>query len=66
MKYIIYGERYHKHDPIVDSRTNEVIDDGTPKKIRLGSWDDKKLANSMAENIKSNVPKRSWRIWVEN
>jgi hypothetical protein len=31
----------------------------------LGSWSEKKIADSMAENIKTSVPKRSWKIWVE-
>lgn len=64
--YTIYGERYHKYDPIIDYRTKEVIDDGLPKKVKLGSWSDKKMADDMAENIKANTGKRQWRIWVES
>lgn len=64
--YTIYGERYHKYDPILDTKSGAVIDDGVPKKVRLGSWSDKKIADKMAENIKANAPKRSWKIWVES
>jgi hypothetical protein len=63
--YIIYGEKYKNYEPIVDHKTKEVIDNGEPKRIMLGSWSEKKIADSMAENIKTSVPKRSWKIWVE-
>lgn len=66
MIYTIYGEKYHKHDPIIDHRTKEIIDDGLPKKVKLGSWPDKKIADTMAENIKTNTGKRQWKIWVES
>jgi len=65
MIYTIYGQRYNKYEPIVDSKSKEVIDNGEPKLIMLGSWSEKKIADSMAENIKTSVPKRSWKIWVE-
>lgn len=72
MNYSIYGQRYNPYDPFVLDKDikgvgskGEVLDDGKPKKIRLGQWDDKKLADNMAENIKNSVPKRSWKIWVE-
>lgn len=63
--FTIYGERYKNYDPIVDPKSKEVIDDGSPKRIRLGQWDNKKIADGMAENIKNSVAKRSWKIWVE-
>lgn len=63
--YTIYGERYKSYDPIVDVKSKEVLDNGEPKTIKLGTWDNKKIADSMAENIKNTVPHRSWKIWVE-
>lgn len=72
MTFTIYGQRYHAYEPFVLDKDikgvgvkGEVIDDGQPKKVRLGQWDDKKLAENMAENIKSHCQKRSWKIWVE-
>lgn len=63
--FTIYGQKYHKYDPIINAKTKEVLDDGNPKIIKLGTWADKKIADNMAENIKASVPKRSWKIWVE-
>lgn len=65
MTYTIYGEKYKNYDAIIDYRTDEIIDDGFPKKVKLGSWPDKKMAEAMAENIKNSVAKRSWKIWIE-
>ena len=64
--FTIYGQRYHSYEPIVDAKTKEVLDDGTPKKVRLGAWAKKEVADSMAENIKSHMPKRMWKIFVES
>ena len=68
----IYGERYHPYEPIVLTsdvkgvgNKGDVLDDDQPKKVKLGSWFDKKIAEHMAENIKSRCAKRSWKIWVE-
>lgn len=63
--YNIFGQRYHAYAAFLDHKTGEVIDDGQPKQIKLGSWEDEKLAKGMAENIKANVPKRSWKIFVK-
>ena len=63
--YTIYGQRYYKYDPIVDNKTKEILDDGEPKRIMLGRWENKKTADVMAENIKANTGKRQWKIWVE-
>lgn len=63
--FTIYGERFNKYEPIVDPKSKEVIDDGNPKRVRLGQWSDKKIAENMAENIKNSVATRTWKIWVE-
>jgi hypothetical protein len=63
--HTIYGKRLHKYGSITDSKTNEVLDDGAPKKIRLGAWADKKIAEAMASNLKKSVKKNTWKIWVE-
>ena len=65
MTFAIYGQRHTAYDPIVDAKTGEVIDDGQPKKVRLGQWSSKETAENMAENIKRGMPKRNWKIWVE-
>jgi len=70
--FTVYGQRYHSYDPFILSKdiagigkAGDVIDDGKPKKIVLGRWDDKKMAEGYAANIKASVPKRSWSITVE-
>lgn len=63
--FTVYAERYNKYEPIIDQKTKEVLDDGNPKRVVLSSWSDEKLANNFADNVKNNVPKRSWKIWVE-
>lgn len=63
--YNVYGERYHKYDPIIDNKTKEVLDNGEPKRVKLSSWIDEKSAKIFAENVKNNVPKRSWKVFVE-
>ena len=64
--HIVYAERYNKYAPIIDSKSKEVLDDGTPKKVRLCGWEDGKTAKVFAENVKAHLPKRSWRIWIES
>ncbi len=70
--FTVYAQRYHAYDPFVLTKdikgvgnAGDVIDDGQPNRIRCGQWTDEKLAKNMAENIKSSVPKRTWKIWVE-
>ena len=70
--FSIYGQRYHAYDPFILSKdmkgvgkAGDVIDDGQPKKLRLGQWSDATLAEGMAENIRNAVPKRSWKIFIE-
>jgi hypothetical protein len=63
--FIVYGEKYKPCPPFINSKTNEVIYDGLPVKIQLSSWTVESLAKGFAENVKSNVPKRSWNIWIE-
>lgn len=63
--YTVYGERFHKYEPIIDSKSKEVLDDGTPKRVQLSSWNDEKTAKHFAEAVKAHLPKRSWKIWVE-
>ena len=65
MTYTIYGQRYNKYEPIIDNKTKEVLDDGEPKRILLGRWENKKTADDMVDNIKANTGKRQWKIWVE-
>ena len=64
--HIVYAERYKEYAPIIDNRTKEVLDDGTPKRVKLSSWEDKKTASTFAENVKAHLPKRSWRVWIES
>jgi hypothetical protein len=70
--FIVYGQRYHAYEPFVLTKdiagvgeAGDVLDDGQPKKIILGRWDDEKIAQNFAANIKASVPKRSWNVWVE-
>lgn len=72
MRFQILGQRYQPYAPIVlekdvngVGKAGDVLDDGQPKPVKLGSWSDKAIAESMANNIKSHMPKRSWKVWVE-
>lgn len=64
-EYVVYGTRYNKIDPIIDYKTKEVIDDGTPKQVTLGRFSNKIIAEGFMENLLKNVKKRTWKIWVE-
>lgn len=63
--FTVYGQRFHAHDPFIDPKTGDVLDDGQPVKIRLSSWADEGVAKHFAENVKASVPKRTWKIWIE-
>ena len=65
MTFIVKGKRYKPHEPFTDPKTGEVFDDGSPVEIKLGECLTEKMAKQFAENVKNNVPKRSWNIWVE-
>ena len=64
--FTVFAERYHKYEPIVDAKSKEVLDDGEPKRVRLSSWNDEKIAKHFAENVKAHLPKRQWKVWVES
>ncbi len=63
--FIVYGQRYHKYDPIIDAKSKEVLDDGQPKQVKLAEWESELVAKNFADNVKASVPKKSWKIWVE-
>jgi hypothetical protein len=63
--FIVYGQRFHAYDLIIDLKSGEVLDDGQPKKVKLSQWADESVAKHFAENVKNSVPKRMWKIWVE-
>jgi hypothetical protein len=70
--FIVYGQRFHAHDPFIlekdvngIGKAGDVIDDGQPVKIRLSAWQDEAVAKHFAENVKNSVPKRTWKIFVE-
>ena len=65
MPFTVFGQRYYKYDPILDSKTGEVIDDGSPKKVKLTECNDERVAKVFADNVKNSVPKKSWKIWIE-
>lgn len=71
--FTIYAQRFHAYEPFVLAKdikdigkAGDVIDDGQPKKIRLGQWSSQSVAEQMAENIKNSVPKRTWKIFIES
>jgi len=51
--FTIYGERYKNYEPIVDAKTKEVLDNGEPKTIKLGTWDNKKLQTTWQKTSKT-------------
>jgi len=63
--FTVFGKRQTDYEPICDLKTGEVFDDGKPKQINLGTWSDKTLAENYAANIRKNVTKKVWKIWVE-
>jgi hypothetical protein len=73
--HIVYAQRHKNYDPIVLAKdvngvgkAGDVIDDGTATVIRIGAWDDKKVAKNFAANVQESVDaikKKLWKIWVE-
>ena len=66
--YKIYALRSKPFDPIVDPKTKEVLDDGVPKQIKIGEWEDKATAKNFATNVQASmdaIKKKMWKIWIE-
>lgn len=61
---IVFGLRKTKRTPIFDSK-GVMVDDGSNSKIVLSSSFDEKISNIFAENIRANVDKKDWKIWVD-
>lgn len=64
MSFIIYGQRYHAHEPLLDQKGVQ-FDDGSPRQLVLGRFEREETANLFADNVKRNTRPRSWRIWIE-
>lgn len=63
--YKVLALRKKKSPVIIDSRTNEIIDNGEPKEIVLWQFHDEKAIKRFASNVRGNVKPYEWRIWIE-
>jgi hypothetical protein len=60
----ILGKRLIAIPPMYHFKTGKLVYDGKPETISLGEWNDKKVAEMMAEHIRSQVDKKVWQIKV--
>lgn len=65
----IYGKKLTKSEPIIGTSKaflDQIIWDGINEKMRLGFFEEKKIATWFAENIKNGTSKKSWLITIED
>lgn len=69
--FIVFGKQ-KPYTPILASAAvkgvcavGDVIDDGTPKDIILGQFDNEDRAERFMERVKLNTKKGQWKMWVE-
>lgn len=63
--YKVLAIRKKNYQPIIDARSNEMIDSGEPKQIQLWENESKDLVKNFAENVKNSVKSSQWKIWIE-
>lgn len=63
--YKVLAIRKRKYPIIIDPKTNEIIDNGEPKEIKLWEYSDEKMAKLFASNVRASVKSWDWRIWIE-
>lgn len=61
----VVGERLVAIPPMHHFKTGKLVYDGKPEKISLGEWQDKQVAEMMAEHVRENNIKKVWKISVE-
>jgi hypothetical protein len=69
--YKVFGKCLVNHEPFTvfkgwdKYKTGDIIWDGKPTTISLGESEKKETAEHFAENVRKNVTKKTWKIWVE-
>jgi hypothetical protein len=67
--YEVTGKRLKRIPPMiaVDKKTKKetLIYDGKPETIPLGTWDNERVAEIYAENIRKNVTEETWTIKIK-
>jgi len=63
-KFTVLGHKRANREPWYDKKGN-LIDDGENHDILLGGGPTKKVADVVEANFRNNVPKGSWKFWIE-
>lgn len=66
MTYTVFAKRKGKREPIFDSKSKELLDDGS--NIDITIWKNcpvKDTATRFSENILKSRNEGVWKVWIE-
>lgn len=60
----LMGQRLTKREPILDSKTGDVIDDGSNVALTLASNFPQWAVETFMANLTKQYPKKVWKFWI--